>query len=43
MTGYDFTKDEAVAIGALYQQYGFKLNGNPAAEHVLNGTLVNDT
>src|SRR6185369_9422549 len=43
VTGYDFTTDEALAIGGLYQQYGFKLNGNPSAEPVLNGKLVNNT
>src|SRR5262249_61649459 len=32
VTGYDFTKDEALAIGRLYQQDGFKLNGNPGGE-----------
>jgi hypothetical protein len=43
VTGYDFTTDQAKAIGGLYQQYGFKLNGDPSAEPVLNGKLVNDT
>ena len=44
VTGYDFTTDEAQAIGGLYQQYGFKLNGSPSPpNYALNGTLVNDT
>jgi hypothetical protein len=42
VTGYDFTIDEAQAIGGLYQQYGFKLNGSPSVDHALNGTLVNN-
>ena len=32
VTGYDFTTDEAQAIGGLYQQYGFKLNGSPSRQ-----------
>jgi len=43
VTGYDFTKDQALAIGGLYQQYGFKLNGNQSIDYALNGALVNDT
>ena len=43
VTGYDFMTDQALAIGSLYQQYGFKLNGTSRHDLHANATLINDT